>query len=289
MIQSRASQNPIRPIRRTRAADFGPSLSMFKKAADIEVSYKTMYVCTAAENFFVTSWFKDVIHTCHSSQHGNGDPGPEPQLSHGHPPATYFISPENRMTSEPWAMVTLQLHISSVLKTNTISEPQVSHGHPPATYIISPENKHDIRASGEPWSPPATYIISPENKHDIRASGEPWSPSSYIHHQSWKQTHWYQSLRWAMVTLQLHTSSVLKTNTLISEPQVSHGHPPATYIISPENKHTDIRASGEPWSPPATYIISPESKHKYIRASGEPWSPSGYIHHQSWKHTASCM
>ena len=53
---TRASQNPIRPIRRTRAADFGPSLSMFKKAADIEVSYKTMYVCTAAENFFVTSW-----------------------------------------------------------------------------------------------------------------------------------------------------------------------------------------------------------------------------------------
>ena len=40
---SRASQNPIRPIRRTRAAEFGPSLSMFKKAADIEVSYKTMY------------------------------------------------------------------------------------------------------------------------------------------------------------------------------------------------------------------------------------------------------
>ena len=52
---TRASQNPIRPIRRTRAADFGPSLSMFKKAADIEVSYKTMYVCTAAEKVFVTS------------------------------------------------------------------------------------------------------------------------------------------------------------------------------------------------------------------------------------------
>ena len=49
---TRASQY----IRRTRAADFGPSLSMFKKAADIEVSYKTMYVCTAAEIFFVTSW-----------------------------------------------------------------------------------------------------------------------------------------------------------------------------------------------------------------------------------------
>ena len=57
----RASQNPIRPIRRTRAADFGPSLSMFKKAADIEVSYKTMYVCMAAENFFVTSWRFHVI------------------------------------------------------------------------------------------------------------------------------------------------------------------------------------------------------------------------------------
>ena len=55
-LRDNASQNPIRPIRRTRAADFGPSLSMFKKAADIEVSYKTMYVCTAAENFFVTSW-----------------------------------------------------------------------------------------------------------------------------------------------------------------------------------------------------------------------------------------
>ena len=28
-----------------RAADFGPSLSMFKKMDDIEFSYKIMYVC----------------------------------------------------------------------------------------------------------------------------------------------------------------------------------------------------------------------------------------------------
>ena len=54
-LQSRASQNPIRPIRRTRAADFGPSLDMFKKAANIEFSYKIMYLCTVAENFFVMS------------------------------------------------------------------------------------------------------------------------------------------------------------------------------------------------------------------------------------------
>ena len=37
------------------AADFGPSLSMFKKAVKIEFSHKIMYVCTAAKNFFVMS------------------------------------------------------------------------------------------------------------------------------------------------------------------------------------------------------------------------------------------
>ena len=36
---SRASQNPIRPIRRTRAADLGSTLSMFKKVADTKFSY----------------------------------------------------------------------------------------------------------------------------------------------------------------------------------------------------------------------------------------------------------
>ena len=174
-------------------------------------------------------------------------------------------------------MVTLQLHTSSVLKTNTISEPQVSHGHPPATYIISPENKHDIRAPGEPWSPPATYIISPENKHtDIRAPGEPWSPSGYIHHQSWKQTHWYQSPRWAMVTPQLHTPPVLKRNTLISEPQVSHGHPQLhtssvlkrnTLISEPQVSHGH---------PPATYITSPENIQHHV-CSGVPLGQGNFL------------
>ena len=69
----RASQNPIRPIRRTRAADFGPSLSMFKKAADIEVSYKTMYVCTAAENFFVTSWSHGGLSSVHLASLTHGE------------------------------------------------------------------------------------------------------------------------------------------------------------------------------------------------------------------------
>ena len=56
---ARASQNPIRSIQRTRAADSGPSLSMFEKAADFEFSYKIMYVCMAAENVFVLvmSWW----------------------------------------------------------------------------------------------------------------------------------------------------------------------------------------------------------------------------------------
>ena len=56
MDWARASQNPIHPIRRTHAVNFGPSLSMFNKAADIELSYKIMYVCTAAEKIFVMSW-----------------------------------------------------------------------------------------------------------------------------------------------------------------------------------------------------------------------------------------
>ena len=59
----RASQNPIR---RTRAAHFAPSLSMFKKAADIEFSYKIMVVCTTAEKIFVMSWPSIVLasHPC---------------------------------------------------------------------------------------------------------------------------------------------------------------------------------------------------------------------------------
>ena len=49
---TRASQDPIRPIRRMRVADLGSSLSMFKKAANTESAYQMMYVCTAAENLF---------------------------------------------------------------------------------------------------------------------------------------------------------------------------------------------------------------------------------------------
>ena len=56
LLRGRASQNPIHPIRCTRAADLGSSLSMFKKVADTKFSYEIMYVCMAAENFFVTAW-----------------------------------------------------------------------------------------------------------------------------------------------------------------------------------------------------------------------------------------
>ena len=49
---TRTSQNPIR---HTRPADFGPSLRMFKKAADIEFSYKIMYLCAAAKKNFMMS------------------------------------------------------------------------------------------------------------------------------------------------------------------------------------------------------------------------------------------
>ena len=52
----RASQNPIHLIWCTSLADFCPSLSVFKKVADIEFSYEIMYVCTVGENFFVMSW-----------------------------------------------------------------------------------------------------------------------------------------------------------------------------------------------------------------------------------------
>ena len=64
--RKRASQYPLRPIQRTCVADFGPSLSMFKEAAVIEFSYKIMYVCTSAENFFVTSWPQEMENQwCH--------------------------------------------------------------------------------------------------------------------------------------------------------------------------------------------------------------------------------
>ena len=50
-----ASQNPKCPIRCMCVADFGPSLSMFKKASYIEFYYKIMYMCTVAEKKFVIS------------------------------------------------------------------------------------------------------------------------------------------------------------------------------------------------------------------------------------------
>ena len=63
-VDFRASQNPIRSIRRTRAADLGLSLSMFKKAAAVEFSYKIMYVCMAAEKNFVMSWLTSSVRFC---------------------------------------------------------------------------------------------------------------------------------------------------------------------------------------------------------------------------------
>ena len=58
MVQQTCCQRftkPPCPIRCTHVAELGPYLSKFKKAADTEFSYLIMYVCTAAENFFVMS------------------------------------------------------------------------------------------------------------------------------------------------------------------------------------------------------------------------------------------
>ena len=49
MYYSQGITKPICPIWRRRAADLGSSLSMFKKAADTEISYWIMYVCKVAE------------------------------------------------------------------------------------------------------------------------------------------------------------------------------------------------------------------------------------------------
>ena len=54
-MTSRASQNPILPIRQMRADDLGSSLSMFKKVPSTKFSYQIMFMYTAAENIFVTS------------------------------------------------------------------------------------------------------------------------------------------------------------------------------------------------------------------------------------------